>query len=106
MQLEKARDAVSVANLRAAYAEASTKYLADEFDDDNKNSVTISNVIFEGTKSEGDDKASSYSGLAADLAFSGDVVTTEPSKGPHSIKFTWASDGNVTAALADSTTGK
>ena len=43
-QLEKSRDATTVANLRSAYAEASAKYLTD-----NQNPVAISNVHIEST---------------------------------------------------------
>ena len=46
-QLEKARDAVSIANLRAAYAEAAATALAA---DDPTDPVTIENVHFAGTQ--------------------------------------------------------
>lgn len=86
-QLEKSRDAVSVANLRAAYAEASTQYLTGT--DSNGaaitgNSVTISDVEFKGETAK-----DVYSGLAKDLPFAGTATTTEPAKGSHEVTFTW-----------------
>ncbi|MBR3315014.1 MAG: prepilin-type N-terminal cleavage/methylation domain-containing protein [Atopobiaceae bacterium] len=56
-QLEKSRDATTVANLRSAYAEASAQYLTNDFtpvtDDDGKETgdrtVTISGVHIEST---------------------------------------------------------
>ena len=52
-QLEKSRDAVSVANIRAAYAEASTAYLTGSEDGTAKvtgNTVTVTGVKLKGTK--------------------------------------------------------
>ena len=97
-QLEKARDAVSVANLRAAYAEASTQYLTGT--DSNGaaitgNSVTIKDVAFKGEKA-----SDVYSGLATELPFDGAAKTTEPAKGSHDVTFTWDDAGKVTATIA------
>ena len=86
-QLEKSRDAVSVANLRAAYAEASTQYLTGTDSAGaaiTGNSVTVKDVEFKGEKA-----SDVYSGLAKDLPFGGDATTTEPAKGKHDITFTW-----------------
>lgn len=44
-QLEKARDATSVANLRSAYAEAQTEYLTCEFSDGRQDDRVHSNPI-------------------------------------------------------------
>ena len=66
-QLEKSKDAVSIANIRAAYAEATTAYLTGSDGDNAKvnttaNTVTVTNVAFKGTK-EG------WSGLDSELPF-------------------------------------
>ena len=63
-QLEKSRDAVSVANLRAAYAEAATTSLTE-----NKTTVE-EDVTLKGTK------ADDFSGLAAELPFTLDTSVT------------------------------
>ena len=98
-QLEKARDAVSVANLRAAYAEASTQYLTGTNSTGaaiTGNSVTIDNVEFKG-----EEASDVYSGLATELPFDGEAKTKEPAKGPHKVTFTWNDAGKVTATFAD-----
>lgn len=97
-QLEKSRDAVSVSNLRAAYAEASAAKIgnadagAAKLNSDG--TVTVSGVAFKGTNS-GDN----YSGQAKDLPFTGTATSTEPSSGTHSVTFTWQSDGSVSATV-------
>ena len=96
-QLEKSRDAVSVANLRAAYAEAATQYLTGTAATDGAtitgNAVTIKNVKFKGKTSD------KYSGLANELPFGGSVTTTEPAEGSYDVTFTWDDKGTVTAAV-------
>ena len=97
-QLEKARDAVSVANLRAAYAEAATQYLTGTDADGTAitgSSVTINDVQFKGKKA-----SDVYSGLAAELPFTGAATTTEPAEGAHNVTFTWDDAGAVTATIA------
>ena len=49
-QLEKSRDAVSISNIRAAYAEASAEYLTST-DNGTGNTVTIEGVELKGTQS-------------------------------------------------------
>ncbi len=63
-QLEKSRDAVSVANLRAAYAEAATTSLTE-----NKTTVE-EKVTLKGTNND------NFSGLAAELPFKLDASVT------------------------------
>ncbi len=52
-QLEKARDAVTLSNLRAAYAQAQTAYLTKSGDGDavvySSGTVTVKNVVGKGT---------------------------------------------------------
>lgn len=72
-QLEKSRDAVSIANIRAAYAEAQAAVLVGTAGDNvafttydpttGDGEVTVSNVAFKGHKSD------KFSGLAAELPF-------------------------------------
>lgn len=94
-QLEKSRDAVSVANMRTAYAEASTTKLVGESSGGNTTlnadgTVTVTGVAFKG------EKVDDFSGLAAELPF---TVGTEPAKGAHSMTFTWDANNTVTAAI-------
>ena len=95
-QLEKSRDAVSVSNLRAAYAEASAAKIGNASAGaavlNSDGSVTVSGVVFKGT-----DNNAEYSGQAKQLPFEGGVTTTEPAAGTYKIKFTWNSGGTVTA---------
>lgn len=96
--MEKARDAVSVANLRAAYAEASTQYLTGTNSTGaaiTGDSVTINDVEFKGKDSN------AYSGLAKELPFTGAATTTEPAEGKHNVTFQWNDAGAVTATIAD-----
>lgn len=76
-QQEKARDAVSVANMRAAYAEAMTDYLtASSATDEIDKTVVI--------KSEDDNE---WSGVAADLPF--DAPDDPGAAGTYTMTFTF-----------------
>ena len=97
-QLEKSRDAVSVANMRTAYAEAQTLALTATKDGDtadkatwsaNDKKVTVADVEFKGTKSD-----DNFSGLAAELPFPNTV--TEPAAGKHNMEFTYGTNGELT----------
>ena len=97
-QLEKARDAVSVANMRTAYAEAQTLSLTATKDKDTADkaswnatakTVTVADVEFKGK-----DSTDNFSGLAADLPFPGTAVT-EPAAGKHNMVFTYNDDGSL-----------
>lgn len=89
-QLEKSKDAVSVANLRAAYAEASADYLTSSNNGSGAHTKTIK-VSFKGNKVD------DYSGLASELPFD---APTEPAAGEHDVTFTWADDGTLTVTVA------
>lgn len=109
-QLEKSRDAVSVSNIRAAYAEASAAYLTGSsggnatISTTNKNIVTVSKVDFKGTQS-------GWSDLTTQLPFSGasgnNAVLTDDlggSAGTHSLQFTFdSSNGACTLTAVDPT---
>lgn len=101
---EKAKDAVSLANLRSAYGEACTAYLTGEGSENvviSFNFVTVKNVEFKGNKKD------SFSGNAASLPF--EIMTyeddVEPDAGIHEVyfafdsDFTAESDGNVVAYI-------
>ena len=116
-QLEKARDAVTVANLRSAYAEAQTEYLTCEFSDgrqddrvhstpikdsNGKTSMTVNfkngsifqicvmNVIIKSKK------RNNYSGLADNLPFA-EVLTPEAGVAGVSpyVIFQYTTDGTL-----------
>ena len=74
-QLEKSRDAVSIANIRAAYAEAASAYLTESdggnaIVDKGAKTATVSNVALKGTQS-------GWSGLDSELPFTHTSMTDE-----------------------------
>lgn len=112
-QLEKARDGVSIANIRAAYAQAQSAYLTADgktanadtdvtvaYDTNGKVSkITVANVVI---KSE---KANNWSGVGAQLPWvtAADQVTPADTgeSGTKNVEFTYDSTGKITAvALA------
>ena len=98
-QLEKARDAVSVANIRAAYAEAQTAWLTGSGDgthvvvDTENNKVTVT-----GVKIKGHVASDKYSGLASELPF----TAPEDQAGPveKDIVFTYTADSSEEPIVA------
>ena len=101
-QLEKSRDAVSVANMRAAYAEAQTLELTATKDGDKADNatyaktatgstVTVAGVVFKDTK-----KDDNFSGLANELPFANYVKDNEPTANSHDMVFTYDSNGKIT----------
>ena len=96
-QLEKSRDAVTISNLRAAYAEASTEVLTSNVTSVDKD------VVFKGKNNEsGTDKTKAFSGLANELPFTLDnsVMAADGTAATKKITFTFASDGTVSAAIS------
>lgn len=107
-QLEKSRDATSVANLRSAYAEAQAAYLIEDdtparvtFTKGTNGAITavaISNVALKGQQS-------GWSDLADDLPEGVDwsAVITD-ANGARSedvtLTLTYATDGSITAAIS------
>lgn len=97
-QLEKARDAVTVANLRAAYAEAASDALTSS----NTSAVGITkDVVYKGAMNEGTTKATAFSGLANELPFTlgDDVMEKDGTPGTYKVKFSFATTGVVTTAI-------
>jgi prepilin-type N-terminal cleavage/methylation domain-containing protein len=102
-QLEKSRDAVTVANLRAAYAEAASDYLTSNGQavtdgdvsvtapsaTDGSVVVTVSNVVVKGTN------ATDLSGIDKELPFDvssyyAKLNVTSTNNGKVTVKFTYA----------------
>ena len=95
-QLEKSRDAVSISNIRAAYAEAQAAYLTGSSDshvtvDKTNSTATVSDVVTKGTVSTDD-----YSGLKTELPFAS-KLPAEPAAGTYKLKFTYDANGDITA---------
>ena len=90
-QLEKSRDATSVANIRSAYAEAMTDYLTGEVG--SGNTITKPAVLQTADKN-------SWSGNGANLPFS---VPADPggikNAQKKNITFTFKDDGTVEASI-------
>ena len=76
-QLEKSRDAVTVANLRSAYAQAQAAYMTETSStgvtyDQDTNTVAVEGVVAKGVKVDNP----KFSGLAEDLPFHGKMDST------------------------------
>ena len=91
-QLERARDAASVANLRSAYAEASAKILTSSTEE---KSATIT-----GVKIESSDTALGEG--ASELPFT--VPSAITGKGSYDVKFTWDDNNKVSATATKNET--
>ncbi|MBR3226223.1 MAG: hypothetical protein IKF78_12955 [Atopobiaceae bacterium] len=106
-QLESARDATSVANIRSAYTEAQAAYLNESDSAANINfvktgnkitGVTVTNVAIESQQ------ANDWSGKGADLPVKqadGEVLSDPGTNGAKAITFTYGDDNTVTASWAN-----
>lgn len=106
-QLEKSRDATSIANIRSAYAEAQAAYLSEDDSaarvtftkSGNKiTAVAISDVSLKGTQD-------GWSNMAGDLPADVDwsAVTTDANgavSGSKTLTFTYADDGTIAASIS------
>jgi prepilin-type N-terminal cleavage/methylation domain-containing protein len=111
-QLEKSRDAVTISNLRAAYAQAQTAYLtapssgtADYSEDANSpvvsysdgkiKTVAVKNVVAKGTKD-------GFGGADADLPFThaGCAVMGSVAATNYTVTFSYDTDGKITGVTA------
>lgn len=106
-QLEKSRDAVSISNIRAAYAEATSQYLVDQ---NSKTAITtgkvtvtpadktakVTGVVFKGT-------AKGWSNLDQELTFTHTTLTEDlgGTAGTYALTFTYADDGSVTLSKVE-----
>ena len=106
-QLEKSRDAVSIANIRAAYAEASTAYLTGSSGGNatvtKETNGTITNVKVSGVELKG--TAAGWSGLEAELPMSGMISDDAKGGTPGKVEltFTWDTNDKCTVALGNVT---
>ena len=108
-QLEKRRDAVSIANIRAAYAMAQADYLTSDgkttapednveikYNNGKVETITVKNVAI---KSE---KKNDWSGLGKDLPWVASTATTATPEDTgvaadnKSVVFTYGTDGKIT----------
>ena len=103
-QLEKSRDAVTVANVRSAYAVAQAAYLTG--DDDSANHVTVTKgtngVVTSVEVSNVESKGTQTGGVSdADLPFdaSGLTALDNTPKDNNTLLFTYDENGGVTVSL-------
>lgn len=106
-QLEKAKDSVSVANIRAAYAEASIAALTEadsgnatftEKTADTPATVEVEGVVLKGTQT-------GWSDMIGQLPFAGTSVLTDAiggTPGTYTLTFTFDQDGVCTLTDMDS----
>lgn len=112
-QLEKSRDAVTISNVRAAYAQSQTAVLTYTSDVSSGevqitatktgNNITgytvkLTNVATKGMKND-----DNYSGLSSELPFvtASLKMPTEPAAGTHVLQFTYDANGAITAVAWD-----
>ncbi len=105
-QLERSRDAVTIANIRAAYAMAQTAYLTQQSDsansvtyDGSAGTVTVGGVISKGTQAN----TPAFSGTSSDLVISGVMSgcsAMDSTPGTYTLTFTYDSNGKITAVAA------
>lgn len=95
-QIEKAREAADIANLRSAYAEASAKYLSGQTDEGTDNKVTIKNISITQTTSGWSD-----TNATANLPFTG---ISNVQKGVYSATFTFSDSDTTKPEIALSAT--
>ena len=98
-QLEKSRDAVTVANLRSAYAEASTTKLTGEDTgnaklDESTGKVKVSGVVAKGEKVGFEGKVNEELPFTAPADMG---KKSDGKDGKYDVTFSWDKDNNVTA---------
>lgn len=102
-QLEKSRDSVSVSNIRAAYAEASTAFLTANgkavatngnvtvaAPDSGKQTVTVTGVVIKSQAADG------WSDQASELPFAIEKVVDPGEPGNYTMTFTFSLKGSGT----------
>ena len=104
-QLEKSRDAVTLANLRSAYAEAQASYLTETAANDNVEitkgttskvveTIAVKNVQSKGTVAKGVSDCS-------DLPFPATSLTAmDDTPGNYTVTFTYDANGKITKVEA------
>ena len=102
-QLEKARDAVTLSNVRAAYAEASAAYLTDQNDgthvtvNKNAKTATVTGVVSKGTSTSVSPDWSQLPFTLADAA----KTSLDGTPGTYKLVFTFDETGATSAALGN-----
>ena len=102
-QLEKSRDAVSVANIRAAYAEATSELLTWDGKATTFTNSNVTGITKDGTNTKvvvkdvaiKSQKNDSFSGEAAELP-GGSSIADPGVAGDYNVTFTYDANGNCT----------
>ncbi len=111
-QLERSRDAVTVSNIRAAYAEAQTAYLTQQSDTANgvtydasgtNTTVTVTGIVAKGTQD-------GWSGTTEDLVIKSQVEAASNgcaamanTAGTYKLVFTYDGNGSISSVAATAT---
>lgn len=101
-QLEKSRDAVTMANVRAAYAEASAAKLTeanggtDVLYDDTDGSVTVKNIVVKGQDGDG----TAFTGTELPFSVDTDLAKALDKGSSVNVKFSWTAAGACSATKA------
>lgn len=107
-QLERSRDAVTVSNIRAAYAMAQTAYLTQEGDSENgvtynaasgstPTTVVVTNIVAKGEK---DTLGTTATELPFTLTGEDMGNKSNGTSGKFKITFTYDANGKITSAVA------
>lgn len=101
-QLEKSRDAVTMANVRAAYAEASAAKLTeanggtDVLYDDDDGSVTVNKIVVKGQDGDG----AAFTGTELPFSVDADLAKALDKGSSVNVKFSWTAAGACSATKA------
>ena len=98
-QLEKSRDSVTASNIRAAYAEAASKYLTDGSESTTDESVTIDEIEIKGQLDNG---YFDNVDLPFDVTAIKDDLDNGKTTSKIKVKFTWTDDGKTCTATKGS----
>ena len=108
-QLERSRDAVTVANIRSAYAQAQVAYLVQASDTANhvtytKGDAGAATVAVGGVVSKGISNTTPWSGMTADLVIKTQVEdgckAMDNTPATYTLTFNYDADGKITAVTA------
>ena len=98
-QLEKSRDSVTASNIRAAYAEAASKYLTDGSDVTTAEQVSIDGVEIKGRM---DNDYFDDLDLPFDVSAIADALDNGSTTDTINVTFTWTDDGDTCTATKKS----
>ena len=105
-QLEKSRDAVTLSNIRAAYAQAQTAYLTGSGDSGNVTYTPGSNgaatVVVSGVEAKGQQAGLDNSGNLPFASSASDALTTMGgSAATDNLTFSYDANGKITSVTAN-----